>query len=332
MRKLSKKIISTIITIAMVMAVIPVTVSAAPVYGLYASDRKIYSCDSTGGNIGSEIINSTVTNLFVAGDVTGISEEAFWNCASLETVDLSKAAKLASIEVAAFKSCTSLTSITIPENVTAIRTEAFMGCSNLQTVDFSGATNLKTIFGSVFSGCTNLETVDLSNATKLESIFSGAFYNCTSLTSMTIPASVNAIGGNAFSDCTSLSKVDFLGNNAPVIGTSAFNNAGLAVTYPSGATGYDARAFVSRFPSGTTFTPVVTAPPTPPTPPAPPLSGGYAPYYGGEPVADVLVTLNVNGGGIVSRVNIWLKVSLFLWLKPRLKKDTYSADGILTRH
>lgn len=72
----------------------------------------------------------------------------------------------------AFRNCTGLTSVTIPEGVTSIG-------------------------GSAFSGCTGLTNVTIPEGVTI--IGGGAFYGCTSLTSVTIPDSVTTIGATAFS-------------------------------------------------------------------------------------------------------------------------------------
>ena len=71
----------------------------------------------------------------------------------------------------AFASCTSLTSITIPDSVTSIGEDAFYNCTSLTSI-------------TIGNGVT--------------SIAGRAFYGCSSLTSITIPDSVTSIGGNAF--------------------------------------------------------------------------------------------------------------------------------------
>ena len=80
----------------------------------------------------------------------------------------------------AFRDCTGLTSITIPDSVTSIGTFAFSGCTSLTSI---------TILDSVTE------------------IGARAFYNCTSLTSVTIGNGVTSIGERAFFECTSLNAV-----------------------------------------------------------------------------------------------------------------------------
>ena len=82
----------------------------------------------------------------------------------------------------AFKDCSGLTSITIPNSVTSIGQYAFYGCSGLTSI---------TIPNSVTS------------------IGESAFRNCSRLTSITIPNSVTSIGEWAFYDCSGLTKAEF---------------------------------------------------------------------------------------------------------------------------
>ncbi|MDA7676474.1 leucine-rich repeat protein [bacterium] len=112
----------------------------------------------------------------------------------------------------AFNSCSSLSSVTIPDSVTSIRQDAFWDCSNLMSV----------IIGN-----------------KVTSIGRWAFKDCRNLTNITIPDSVTQIGSRAFSGCSSLTSITFLGN-APVTGVNLFSwvsgNAKIFVI--PGATGF----------------------------------------------------------------------------------------------
>ena len=119
----------------------------------------------------------------------------------------------------AFKGCTSLTSVTIPECVTNIGNYAFYGCTNLTSVTIPNS--VTNIGNFAFYNCTNLASVTIPN--NVTNIGNYAFYNCKSITSITIPYSVTTIGNSAFKYCTNLASVT-IGNCVTTIGNEAFYN------------------------------------------------------------------------------------------------------------
>lgn len=85
---------------------------------------------------------------------------------------------------AAFRECTHLQSIVIPNSVVSIGKNAFQGCVRL---------------GSVTIGDSVTEINDL------------AFVGCACLSSIVVSNSVKRIGGSVFQDCSSLSVIKYLG-------------------------------------------------------------------------------------------------------------------------
>ena len=91
------------------------------------------------------------------------------------------------IAARAFKGCTSITQIVIPDSVTEIGASAFEDCSGFTQFVIP---NSVTIVGN------------------------NAFMNCTALTNVTIGSGVTSIGEGAFDYCTALSSITFNGTKA----------------------------------------------------------------------------------------------------------------------
>ena len=140
----------------------------------------------------------------------------------------------------AFKSCSGLTSVTIPNSVTDIGYQAFSGCYGLTSVTIPNS--VTSIGSKAFEYCSKLTSVTIPNS--VTSIESGAFSGCSALTSVTIPNSVTSIGWQAFEDCSALSSVT-IPNSVTSIGSDAFENCyGLtSVTIPNSVTDIGYRAF-----------------------------------------------------------------------------------------
>ena len=197
----------------------------------------------------------------------------------------SKEYSVTSIGAYAFRDCSGLTSVTIPNSVTSIGEHAFSGCSGLTAVHITDLsawckiqfvkdvyyvypnptfyahhlylngeeiTNLvipddvTSIGDSAFSGCSSITSVTIPNS--VTSIGGSAFYGCSGLTSVDIPNSVTSIGGSAFYGCSGLTSVD-IPNSVTSIGGYAFRDcSGLtSVTIPNSVTsiGEDAFAYCS---------------------------------------------------------------------------------------
>ena len=103
----------------------------------------------------------------------------------------------------AFRDCTGMTSVIIPNNIMSIGNYAFSGCTGLNSVTLNSNaivsaprdyySSMKSIFGSQVKEYVIEEDVT--------SIGDYAFCNCSNLTSVTIGNAINSIGYNAFYGC-----------------------------------------------------------------------------------------------------------------------------------
>ena len=170
--------------------------------------------------------------------VTSIGESAFRNCTSVTSITMPNS--VTSMGESAFRNCTSLTSIKIPNSVTSIGKYAFYGCASLTSITIPDG--ITSIGDSVFDNCSSLTSITIPNS--VTSIGSGTFSDCTGLTSVTIPNSVTSIGGSAFNNCSSLTSIT-IPNSVTEIGDRAFSDCTslTIITIPNGVTSIGGFAF-----------------------------------------------------------------------------------------
>ena len=148
--------------------------------------------------------------------VTGIGALAFKDCTALKSVSIPNG--VTSIGNAAFQGCTNLESVTIPDGVTVIGVMLFYECANLSGIVIpAGVTRIDP---AAFYGCSSLARVNIPNGVTF--IGDSAFSECTSLTSITIPDSVTVIRYAAFCGCTGLTRID-IPDSVTTIGSIVFD-------------------------------------------------------------------------------------------------------------
>ena len=159
--------------------------------------------------------SNTIKKVIAGSKVTSIGENAFMDCTSLESVELSDS--VTSINNQAFWGCSGLTNVVIPASVATIGDKAFIFCKNLTGVTLPNG--LTSISDSVFMGCSSLENVVIPDS--VASIGVSAFRDCSSIESVTIPTGVTSIGGYAFDGCSSLQFLTVDATTPPSLGDSA---------------------------------------------------------------------------------------------------------------
>ena len=164
--------------------VIPDSVTTIEQSAFSRCESLVYAQLSSGLTaIGDSVFSKcALTNIVIPDSVLTIERSAFNSCNSLTDAQLGKG--LTSIGYAAFSKCTSLTAITIPDNV-------------------------QTIGEGAFSGCENLTDVQLGDGVKY--IGWNAF-GATRMSEITIPASVETMGGSVFNKNFDLIAVYFQGD------------------------------------------------------------------------------------------------------------------------
>ena len=130
----------------------------------------------------------------------------------------------------AFKGCSGLTSLTLPDGITEIGRSAFFGCSGLTSLTLPAG--ITTIGGSAFEGCSGLTSLTLPAG--ITSIGDDAFYGCSGLTSLNLPAGITTIGSSAFYGCSGLTSLT-IPDGVTKIGKYAFSNCSYltSLTIPS---------------------------------------------------------------------------------------------------
>ena len=258
---MKKRILSLLLVLMLVVSLVPMSASAAndvvtyKVTGGYLhfdrSTGAIVDCDTT---VFKAVIPSEINGI----SVTKIGDEAFRWCSELTSLTIPDS--VTSIGDTAFWGCTSLTSINIPGSVTSIGDTAFWDCTSLTSVTIQNG--VTSIGNRAFWNCTSLTSISIPNSvTSIDTVF----YDCTSLVSVAIPDSVTSIVGafsgcislmdvaipdsvtninGAFSGCTSLASVT-IPDSVTSIGWNAFSGCTdlTSVTIPDSVTGISGYAF-----------------------------------------------------------------------------------------
>lgn len=132
--------------------------------------------------------------------------------------DIEEFGEISHIPDGAFRSC-SITKALIPNGVESIGANAFRECTALTRVSMPDS--VKAVCDYAFNGCTSLTDVIISNG--VESIGANAFQNCDAITNLSIPGSVKKIGSYAFQGMDGLSTIS-LSEGLQEIDAYAFDN------------------------------------------------------------------------------------------------------------
>ena len=199
------------------------------------------------------VYNASVKTVVIPEYVNLIAESAFEG-ASIEHI-IFEGDRFDSlvIEAKAFKSVSSLKTVTFKESMqfssmvtVTIGANAFESCSRLTTVSIGANTNIPSIGTRAFRSNSSLSTFSVDDTAVIKSIGSYAFENCRGLTSLTVHASTKTIGAYAYLNCTGLTSVAVAeGSTALAIGDYAFSKCTALknVTLPDTVSAFNSSVF-----------------------------------------------------------------------------------------
>jgi len=171
--------------------------------------------------------SNVITSCQINGNTKIIYYFAFKYCSDLKDITIPDG--VTTIGGEAFKSCRSLTSITIPDSVTTIGYEAFSYCTDLTSITIPDS--VTRIGEHAFMGCSSLTNVNLPNGV----VSTGnLFYGCSSLISFTIPNKVWIINDSAFYECISLTNIIIPDSVETVLEYAFYNCNSLKTIYYGG--------------------------------------------------------------------------------------------------
>ena len=165
------------------------------------------------------------------GNPTNIGNYAFKDCSALTSIDIPES--VTSIGDNAFEGCALLANIELPESVTYLGLGAFSGCSALTEVNIPNSiTNLSA---SLFRNCTSLASIEIPSS--VTSISNQVFYGCSALTTIEIPETVTVIDNGTFENCSALTRVK-IPSSITNINYRAFKNCSslTSIIIPASAT------------------------------------------------------------------------------------------------
>ena len=219
-----KRLISLLVAVCMMITMLPL--SAVTAFAEYTStdpedSYKGYKYAYTVNNG-----NATITKFLGPDDSVNPVDSASTVSYDIEIPSELNHHPVTAIGEDAFRGCSALKKVTIPQSVTSIGDYAFGECVSLKTLSFGEnsfgeniETNIKTIGNSAFNHCNDLESVTIPQS--VTSIGKDAFRFCNNMKSLAINGAIESMGARAFAGCISLKTLS-LGENIKTIGHFAF--------------------------------------------------------------------------------------------------------------
>lgn len=150
-------------------------------------------------------VPDSVTNGALTYPVRKIGKEAFYNLKALQSVVVGKnVVEIVDGGWGAFRECSALTTVQLPEGLVTIGNNTFWGCKSL--VNINVPSTLKRIGNMAFY---NTRMFEFPLPEGLETIGNSAFYSCSALLEARVPSTVTSMGTDVFKTCTSMRTIVF---------------------------------------------------------------------------------------------------------------------------
>ena len=206
------------------------TITTANIPATVSYDGTTYSVtaihcmeESSGGGRGGFKDCRNLTSVTIPNSVTYIQGGTFSGCSSLTSITIpNSVTSIGDFYGGAFKGCTSLTSVIFEDNsnITSIGDYAFSSCSSLTSIDIPNS--VTSIGKQAFLGCSSLTsmTIDMSNIVGDLNYSSYTYetpFNIPSLQNLTLGENVTSIASGAFNGCSFLQNVTCLATTPPTL-------------------------------------------------------------------------------------------------------------------
>ena len=156
-----------------------------------------------------------ITSVVIGNGITSVGDSAFRGCTNLESVSLPES--VIRIGRSAFQSCEGLQNLTIPSKVTSIEYAAFACCYALEKIQLPAG--ITTVEDWTFESCKKLKEMVIPSG--VTSIGDYALMHCYALEKISLPDGLQTIGANAFFDDWALTEI-VIPDSVTEIGESAF--------------------------------------------------------------------------------------------------------------